>query len=1379
MRGHREGGEREKCEGGDDAVATSRPPQKKTMSRQPYYPKKTTHFFLSFSPFFLRTYTTPTQAIEKMSVKPLPPVHIGGAKLQGSHQTRTAPNVRRTRATPSSSSLPAKSQQPARTSPGPGQAQSHKAAAQSYEKEKSRLVSRYQKKRTQLVSRGVFDQDANTIRAENMLMTALGKIRMTTLCKNSAKDAPTPFDTHKNPRTAQYRDSNANEDNTSEAERGSEDTPQKPMPADTMAGKIQRELNVKHNERLHQMEAEEVGRRTKPDTQPKRKHDAALASEDAVNMLAHMLDPSACPSSSVMSQLGEIAKNTTHDDDSCTEDKPKPKTRTSSEVELEQYRQRMVTEARMRDSHDVDFSAAEWLQKQWEHVQYTPVEARLHQRAKQADDLTRPNDVVMRYTEPRRWMTSANKYQSHEASGEGGAMHDAEQVEEGHNEPTGKGVRRESDLAPATVTGGRQMWERNAAVLSVEDMLHSPSLAEVIDAGLVRSATAGGADIDSAPPPVPNPRQLVYSPTYKGKARMREVFREANHDELTRQRKVVHASVKHHESFEGDKKFGLFSGDSDDEHVEEKLPPTASYSQQTEQETLSLLEGVITFMCKEFNLRRTGRGNPTATVKIMRNLLIQSLRTLIPALVSRIAEAQDSQQATKWSGVADPALRNPARRFGMDDERSQGEEDGALEHRIWLLRTWAKGAEVLLTWDLALDGPFTVVSEDHFNLFVRYYTGLRRKIHHRTQRLLVRWKTAQDVGETFPDPEAESRHTTAKPPPTAKPRAKLQTVGRGAKGENARSPPATCDADPEQHFASQYYYSKPQGDAKAAAETAEKKASIAKALSRVAVDGSDPQMANAVRQFMAKLGFVPSGPAGGVVQAETSSAISRLRTRVMASAIHDQLGRASGLTDRPIDELDDTQQLPPELESSVTPIPCNLYFGAVLSHTTKIFVVTADVTRAHSCKNTSGLVEDSSERARSSSSPYAKGTLLVCMAEEGEWVQMRNGYYVPAADVMRSDDTTGQVLQHSADNANMRRIVGAREARQRQRAQLLNGLLSVITHYARLTSRHCQERFVQCVKEESARPIVPEEESRMDRLLCYDSEDSEDDLSNLKEAEQRAKETQVEEESHKVAKDMLVRKYGAQFKTPSRLQRQQLLDNPTMWSSALEPNMRAAYAYSEHLTEEKVSPTPDPVEEGGGDGGSGDSDSNLSDAVVPSLTSTLSDGETQGGGDDSATSESAQVSKYMGEIDRVLQTFKWGFQRRHDISKEWSNLPIRELAHKSRLWRRCQNVYQSRQIALSNLLKKLESEPALMAAPHILTKMCKKVSDLGQRLENSAQKVHELTGDVVLIESLSLSELLERDSKQVEVAIEKAKQAPAAQVMASYLDTGAPTDQVS
>eukprot|EP00659_Diplonema_papillatum_P003947 gene3947-6113_t len=62
-------------------------------------------------------------------------------------------------------------------------------AAAAYEAEKQRLVEKYRRKREVLESRGVFDRNVNTIRAENMLLAALGKMKMKTIALRAAKQA--------------------------------------------------------------------------------------------------------------------------------------------------------------------------------------------------------------------------------------------------------------------------------------------------------------------------------------------------------------------------------------------------------------------------------------------------------------------------------------------------------------------------------------------------------------------------------------------------------------------------------------------------------------------------------------------------------------------------------------------------------------------------------------------------------------------------------------------------------------------------------------------------------------------------------------------------------------------------------------------------------------------------------------------------------------------------------------------------------------------------------------------------------------------------------------------------------------------------------------
>eukprot|EP00755_Sulcionema_specki_P028324 Sspe_Gene.89642::Locus_61363_Transcript_1_1_Confidence_1.000_Length_645::g.89642::m.89642 len=59
----------------------------------------------------------------------------------------------------------------------------HQALTTQFIHEKEKLVARYRRKRDDLNSRGVFDTDINTIRAENMLLAAIGRINISALSK--------------------------------------------------------------------------------------------------------------------------------------------------------------------------------------------------------------------------------------------------------------------------------------------------------------------------------------------------------------------------------------------------------------------------------------------------------------------------------------------------------------------------------------------------------------------------------------------------------------------------------------------------------------------------------------------------------------------------------------------------------------------------------------------------------------------------------------------------------------------------------------------------------------------------------------------------------------------------------------------------------------------------------------------------------------------------------------------------------------------------------------------------------------------------------------------------------------------------------------------
>ena len=1454
----------------------------------------------------------------RTATAPVPTVTVGADKRgpKGPYGARAA----RTRGGGGGADASPAGSAPAKGVRLPASSSTNRQAMAAFETEKQRLIAKFQKKRSELERRGVFDHHANTIRAENMLHAALGRMKLGAICKASAQEcAATAFDaaaatksrgqggagtaatmaqSQASPQPSPHgpgadQDSAAASAAAAAAAAATTDGKSdstlaalqtqldeslaalRSISTDTAAGRIQKDLTLKQIERVRRLQAEERGRRglaaaagsssasgagdTAAQSSPAYEgqhvpQHMPRSSEGSVSVPLELRKAaSILPSTGGGTQppaLGRRAKGGGNGQAA------QRRRGGSHDPEVVAFRGMMEVYREGAGTEAVHFSAAEWMQKQWEHLRYSPVETRFKRRAKQADDRLRPSDVVARYTEPRRWMTSAAKAQASESGGGGGG---------GGGEDGGSGggggrslLRRDSDMALPTGTGAStHLWERNAAVLSVENMLHSPSLAEIVDVGLVANSTAGkeelhraaaaasaakvatgkeedagsgllsrptvdaksvdlassaaaaasgGASGGLASPSLgagkvpPHPRHLIFTPGFHGKEKMRELYKETNQVELLRQKRVVHSAIKLHEGLDveggggggsGGGGAGVLDDLSEPEDDVPALPPVPVGARETEKRTLDLLEGVVAFLCREFALRRVGRGHAMSAVKVLRNLLGQCLKTLLP-LVSQQLQARGGggggggasgremqhQQGGGSSGIlggvcaADESAVSPPPPPPLPAASGDGfETPEALQHRLVAMRTWSKGAEVLLTWDLALTEPFTTASEAHLSALVRYYVGIQRKIHRRLEVLVRRWRSVPGGGG------------------------------------DAAQPPVPSDASRfDGVFASTGCYEPPRERSSytreewtRVRETQEQKASIARALGEIAVDGSDPKTAHAVRQFMEKLGFLPQG--GGVLPAGgNGTSAQRLREKVLASSttlkrLLDERQRQATPQTEDGEEEEEEDAGPPvrtaaQAESDAAakgaPATANLYFGTVLCEETSVHMVTVDVTRAHSSKTEHGVVEDQSARAKSAQSPYKRGTLLLCIAREGEWVQMRNGYYVRAADVVQTDDARGQVLQHSADNTRMRTIVGAKEARQRQKAQILNNLMTVVTQYLRLSSHAYQARFVECVKEETRRPPAAEDESRLDRLLSYDPEDcGGDDFEAAERAETEAKEAQVRAEAHRVTTDMLLRRYGARYATPARLKRQQVLDNPSMWAASYDPSTQAAVVYSDALEAEagqkEAQQQPAAADghsgenEKGGDGGGDDaanSDSDASDTQVPSLTSSLSDDGAGGVGsaDGTGPSESVLKSKCLGELDRVLQGFKWTFQRRHDIGQEWEKLSSRELRQRVKLWKRCQSVHSARSIAHTNLVKKLDLQAAILDAPHVVSKMCSKFAALGLRLQEAAQSIKDMSGDTVLIEGVTVPEMLDKESAAIHAAVKKAKNTPASEMLAQYFE---------
>jgi len=328
-------------------------------------------------------------------------------------------------------------------------------------------------------------------------------------------------------------------------------------------------------------------------------------------------------------------------------------------------------------------------------------------------------------------------------------------------------------------------WSRHAAALSVDRMLHTPSLLEIVDGPLVAAARAaqeererlaqqrqaakdaavageqsgGGVKVPerlksptevspdrkrkqgtSGSPKSVQPSSPHQYAVQRGEAARRD-FREAARRELTEQRSAVHPEVRLHEFAPSQ----MWTGDSsdDDELIQpaesEGSKERATASLNSQKESVELLESVITFLCREYAGRRVGCASRSTSVRVVRNLCIQALRALAPHVKRECL--QDGHRESVGSPTQLLSSAGNSQKWAVEAAAQSAEPSQVpAAHRILVLRTWLKGVEVLLTWDLELSEPFMFSRTDHAEVLARYFCALSRTVQGHCENLLSRWR---------------------------------------------------------------------------------------------------------------------------------------------------------------------------------------------------------------------------------------------------------------------------------------------------------------------------------------------------------------------------------------------------------------------------------------------------------------------------------------------------------------------------------------------------------------------------------------------------------------------------------------------------------------
>eukprot|EP00668_Euglena_longa_P015762 GGOE01019906.1.p1 GENE.GGOE01019906.1~~GGOE01019906.1.p1 ORF type:complete len:1264 (+),score=336.72 GGOE01019906.1:532-3792(+) len=157
-----------------------------------------------------------------------------------------------------------------------------------------------------------------------------------------------------------------------------------------------------------------------------------------------------------------------------------------------------------------------------------------------------------------------------------------------------------------------------------------------------------------------------------------------------------------------------------------------------------MLEDVVTFLCQEADHKRQGRIRGQKDINVMRNVLVQALKLLMPHI-------------TTLSPDPLPSPRSPTRRTArVSTPLGPDQQAGNPLSTSRTLRSWTKGVEVLLMWDLDMQETLSLNNEAHLRRIALYYCKLKAQIRRRMSLLMSRWQ-GNRASHVASEPEVEQR----------------------------------------------------------------------------------------------------------------------------------------------------------------------------------------------------------------------------------------------------------------------------------------------------------------------------------------------------------------------------------------------------------------------------------------------------------------------------------------------------------------------------------------------------------------------------------------------------------------------------------------------
>eukprot|EP00759_Apiculatamorpha_spiralis_P043347 PhF_6_TR40788/c0_g1_i1/m.61591 len=625
-----------------------------------------------------------------------------------------------------------------------------------YQKAIDSIIERTQQKQTVFNGRGVFSENVNAIRAENMVQVAVGKINWANIQRLAKKRAQSRLETTGGAEVG----SGGNEKGGGGGGNDQDNTKTKTDMSATNASsllsmsmskkgtnkcaEIINQLNMIHeeNKSILRKQVEDVRLKDTKDKiaklQGKPLPSANITSGNTTSSLptVHRTDNNASLLRKDKTE-GILLDNSELTPSSVADSNLDRTGLTPLDPTLVMTMENMPPPTNLEP--DVPWSIGEFLEGSYEHKDYPELVQRARLMARRRDEVTRGVTPVDRYTLPRAHMISYRGITSANENASGG------------DDENPSGSSQMSSNTNASRLAARAMWDRHTASVPSDQWLTSTSLVEMAhqppesrmhllrEHGQVYQDRINNSLIKAVegvtPSASPNAKKRGGKSGTKTATQQVSIVdkeREMRKGMFERKKDFYHLLDKNKDSIgsvfhphapqEEEDMYQYPSseeGDLDDED-DDTFDPNA----KTDPTALDLLESVTVCLCEEYARKRASSNTRgTSEVAILRNVLVTALRTLHP----RVTEIQKQHQQSAGSSLG----------FDSMDSRQKGAEAESMR----TMRSWSKGVEILLTFDLDLMvQPFSTRSSHHIDALAEYYCTLYGHTRRRTKALMQQWR---------------------------------------------------------------------------------------------------------------------------------------------------------------------------------------------------------------------------------------------------------------------------------------------------------------------------------------------------------------------------------------------------------------------------------------------------------------------------------------------------------------------------------------------------------------------------------------------------------------------------------------------------------------